>query len=116
MLTYFVVVQGQIAEIGAPRKMLITSEWNKLERSALRRSKENNFLYLMIILKFQIQWEIFSQDRAQNVKQKLTSLVNCWPIKFLHTLIKNVTIFRMVKTAALYLLSLWNYSIYNRVH
>jgi hypothetical protein len=44
-LTYFSVIQGQIAEIGAHRKMLIVPEWNKLGRSALRRLKENNFLY-----------------------------------------------------------------------
>jgi hypothetical protein len=72
MLTYFAVIQGQIAEIGAPRKMLIASEWNNLGRSALRRWKENNFLYRIVILQLKIEWEMPSEYRFQNVQQELT--------------------------------------------
>ena len=72
MLTDFAMIQGQITEIGALRKMLIASEQNKLGMLAFRRSKENNFLYRMVRSKVKIQWRILSEYRLQNVKQKFT--------------------------------------------
>ena len=63
MLTYFPVIQGQIAEIGALKKMLITPEWKKLGRSALSTWKENNFLYRMIKSQIKIQRKILLEYR-----------------------------------------------------
>jgi hypothetical protein len=72
MLTYFGVIQGHLAEIGALGKMLIALERNKLASSALRRSIEKNFLYRTVRLQVKIQRTMALEYRLQNVKQTLT--------------------------------------------
>ena len=64
------VIQDQVAEIGGLRKTLIALEGNKLEMSALRRSKENNFLYRTIRLKVKIEWKMPSEYHFQNVHEE----------------------------------------------
>jgi hypothetical protein len=45
---YHVKWPKEMAEIRGLRKVLITPEWNKIERWALRRSKEDTFFYQMV--------------------------------------------------------------------
>ena len=47
--------------VGVPRNMPIASEGNALASSALCKSKENNVLYRMAILKVKIIFKIFSE-------------------------------------------------------
>ena len=46
-MMYLRTVKGHLADFDAFGKMLITSESNAVESSALRRSKENNLLHRM---------------------------------------------------------------------
>jgi hypothetical protein len=47
-------------------KRRITSERNKVARSASHRSKENNFRYRMVTLEVEIKWEMFSEYRTHH--------------------------------------------------
>ena len=95
-------IQGQLAEIRGLRKTLITLERNKLEKSALRRSKENNFLYRMVTLEFKIGQKMCQIFDCENVQRALTWLVDCRPIKFWVISMCPDVLFQMVKTAGLY--------------
>ena len=53
---------------------------------------------------------MFSKIRPQNVSRKFTSLVSKWPIKFWHIFMCSEVLFRMVKTAGLYLVPIKSYS------
>jgi hypothetical protein len=48
-------MDDRLADFQALGKMLTTPEQNKLASSALRRSKENSFLYRSVLLKVQIE-------------------------------------------------------------
>ena len=104
------MIQGSIAEIRRPRKTLITLERNKLERSALCRSKENSFFYRILKPTIQINREITPENRFQNVHREKTWLVHCKPIRFQPWFMPPGLLFLMVKTAALYLVPTKSYS------
>ena len=108
--------KGQLAEIRGLRKTLITLEWKKLERSALRRSKENNFLYRMVTFGFKIDQKMCQIFDCENVQRALTWLVDCRPIKFWAISMCPGVLFQMVKTAGLYLVPSKSYSKNSHTH
>ncbi len=64
--TIFRTIEGHLADFGYFRRMLITLEQNMLASSALRRSKENNFLYRIFKLKVKTEWIMFSEYCPQH--------------------------------------------------
>jgi hypothetical protein len=69
ILTHFRVIEGHIVHFGGFRKIRIVLDPNKLARSALRRSKEENFLYRMNTFAFElkIEQDDFLSYNFQNV-------------------------------------------------
>ncbi|CAF4814773.1 unnamed protein product, partial [Rotaria sp. Silwood2] len=65
-------MEDHLADFGALGKMLITPEQNDIVSSALRRSKENNFLYRLISLKVQIERKLVARGSSQTVQQKFS--------------------------------------------
>ena len=76
-VTDFRLIEGHLADFRGLRKILIAPEQSKLPSSGLRRSKENNFVYRMVVFKFKIQWKKRSESLPQNVQGALTRLANC---------------------------------------
>jgi hypothetical protein len=56
-------MEDHLADFEALRKMLITPEQSKIASSALRRSKENSFLYRSVSLKVQIEKKISTMKK-----------------------------------------------------
>ncbi len=109
-MTQFTVVAGHLADFVALRKMLIKPERNMSPSSALSRSKEKNFLYRMATLKIETKWKMFSKYRPQHTQQKLTPLVIRLANGNWHVVVAQTLLFRMVKTAGLYLVPVKGYS------
>ena len=59
-------IEGHFVDFKALGKICITPERNRLARSALHRSKENHFLYRMVILEVKTEREIFSEYRMHH--------------------------------------------------
>jgi hypothetical protein len=66
------VIGGHLVDFGGLRKMRIAPEQSKLESWVLRRSKENNFSYRMVLLEFKIEWEKRPESRPENVRRAFT--------------------------------------------
>ena len=81
-----------------------------IEMSALRRSKEDSFLYRMIISQVKVELEVPSKYRVQNVYKELTWLVNCLTNGISDVHVPKTLFFRMLKTAGLYLVPIKSYS------
>jgi hypothetical protein len=104
-------MEDHLADFEALRKMLITPEHRKLASSALRRSKENSFLCSSVSLKVQIEKKTSIMKKlikrpakvllvGQLLDQSKSKRL-CGPPPLL---------FRMGKTAGLYLIPIKSYS------